>query len=74
MVEPLPLRRSSSCDGVQDTEPLSPLREEGWDGGEKRLMVHPHPNPPPSPEGEGILGRVKPTIVEEPLAFNARAV
>jgi len=39
-----PSGRSSYCDRVRDPEPPSPLRGEGWDGGDKR---------------EGILGRFK---------------
>ena len=59
----LAFRGSSFCDRVQKPEPPSPLRGEGWDGGDKVFIVHPHPDPPPSTEGEGILGRVKSTFV-----------
>jgi len=28
---------------VENPEPPSPLRGEGWDGGDKGFMFHPHP-------------------------------
>ncbi len=34
------LQVGSSCDKLQEPEPLSPLRGEGWDGGDKGFMVH----------------------------------
>ncbi len=57
MGETLALRGSFSCDRVQDPEPPSPLRGEGWDEGDKGFMVHPHLNPPPS-KGEDIIEEI----------------
>jgi hypothetical protein len=63
------------CDRVNNPQPPSPLRGEGWDGDDKGIFfVHPHPYPPPSPQGEGILGRVKSAWVWKRLAFKARVV